>query len=273
MALSKEYPNYKTFPDIYTDDTENNPCVFSPNAVYAIFFFQTKDSLFVDTDTFGAFLKNAIRQFRNSKVYKDYKSYLFDLGFNSCQIMGNIDTSMVDSKGIEMHHNGITIFDIALMICHHRLAIHSKVSTFNIIYELRHAHTLNHVPIVMLCKTMHQMIHHNDDFFVPMCMTFGFWTELLNDYKYGITYDIAKKLYFWIKISLEHSNNENLNRQLIDLRENIERWSNFNEYRMGNNRYNAANPGTRFDRVDTIPLIHEKNNQNSGDLQEIIRDF
>lgn len=274
MAMTKQQINYRAYPDIFVDDTENNPCIFSPNAIHALFFFQTKDSLFVDTETFGAFLKNAIKNFRQSKIYKEYKSYLFDLGFNSCQIMGNIDTSMVGSKGIEMHHNGITIFDIALMICYHQLCVTGKVSTFDIYYQLRRAHTLNHVPVVMLCKTMHQMIHNKDEFVVPMYMTFGFWTELLNDYKFGITYDIAKKLYYWIKLSLEHSNNsENLNRDLINLRDNIERWSHFNEYRMGNNRYNCPNPGTRFDRVDTIPLFNETGSAYTGEIREIIPEF
>ncbi len=259
MAMQRFVPNPTSFPDIYVDYSDNNPCVFSPNACYAIFFFQTKDTLFADTDTFGRFLKNAITQFRHTRIYKKYKGYLYDLGLTSCQILGNIDTSMFGEKGdkgIEMHHNGITIHDIALMICHHQLCITGKVSTFDIIKELRRAHIANHVPLVMLCKTMHQMVHNKDDFFVPCSMTFGFWTELLNDYRFGITYDIAKKLYFWIQISMEHSNNDpNLNRELLELKDNIERWSNFNEYRMGNNRYNGVSPGTRFDRISTIPLF------------------
>lgn len=256
MALSR-ISYYQNFPDIYVDGTENNPCIYSPNAIYAIFFFQTKDTLFVDTDTFGRFLHNAVTNFRHTRIYTKYKSYLFGLGLTSCQMMGNIDTTMVGEKGIEMHHNGITIFDIALMICHHILCVSGKVSTFDIISELRKSHLLNHVPVIMLSKTMHQMVHHNDEFFVPCSMTFGFWTELLNDYRFGITYDIAKKLYYWIKVSMEQHgvNDENLNRELLGLKENIESWCTFNEYRMGNNRYNGVNPGTRFDRLSNMPLI------------------
>ena len=98
------------------------------------------------------------------------------------------------------------------------------------ISELRKVHTQNKVPLVMLCTSIHQMTHHNDEFFVPISMTFGYWTELLQDYKYGITYGIAKKLKYWIQISLEHSIDENLNADLLKLRYEVEKWSEYNEY-------------------------------------------
>ena len=41
--------NYK-LTDIYYDGNTYNPCIFSPNAPYAIFFEQTQDSLNTNTD-------------------------------------------------------------------------------------------------------------------------------------------------------------------------------------------------------------------------------
>ena len=38
-----------------------------------------------------------------------------DLGFARCQEMGNITSEDVGDRGIELHHNILNLFDIALM--------------------------------------------------------------------------------------------------------------------------------------------------------------
>lgn len=216
------------FPDIYMDGMkDNNPYIFSPNAPYAIFFYQTRETLFGDADIFKRFVDNCISQFRHGRFYKQYKSYLYDIGLDHCQVLSNIDNTMVD---LEMHHNGLTIFDIALIIINHFLSTKGKVCTFDVIKELKKCHRLNIVPLVMLSISIHQMVHNDDEFFIPTQMCFGMWPELLYKYNRGITYGIAKKIKYWIKISLEHSYNQELNTQLLGLREYVEKWSDYNEY-------------------------------------------
>lgn len=222
------------FPDIYMDGMkELNPYIHSPNAPYAIFFYQTRETLFGDADTFKKFLDNAIARFRCGRAYTDYKSYLYDLGLNHCQVLSSIDSTMAD---IEMHHNGMTIFDVAMIITGHLLSTNGKVCTFDVIRELKKVHRNNMVPLVMLCKSIHQLNHDNAEFFIPASMTFGCWPELLKNYSYGITYGVAKKLYHWIKISLEQSFNKEYQASLIGLRDTIEKWSEYNEYCSGNKR-------------------------------------
>ena len=226
-------------PDIFYDGNKLNPCIASPNAPYAIFFYQTRETLFGDADIFKRFIDNAINQFRNTDFYTQYKGFLFKLGMDRCQIMGNITEEMVGSKGIEMHHNGITIFDIAVIICNHILNVKGKVCTFDIIHELRKVHKNNQVPLVMLCKTMHQMYHNEEEFVIPASMCFGNWMSLIYEYIDGLTYGIAKKLFYWIKISQEHTNDENLNSELIKVRNKILEWSDKNECSFNNNKYNC----------------------------------
>ena len=237
---------YFDIPDIYYDNNNFNPCISSPNAPYAIFFYQTRETLFGDADIFKRFVENAISQFRTSNFYKQYKGYLYNLGYNRCQILGNIDTEMVGTKGIEMHHNGITIFDISVMITNHLLNKYGKVSTYDITHELKKVHRENKVPLVMLCKTMHQMYHNEEEFYVPASMTFGNWFDLITEYYDGLTFGIAKKLYYWIKLSLEHSNDDKLNSQLIELRNHILEWSEYNECGSNNNRYNCFDNGIKY---------------------------
>lgn len=239
------------FPDIYMDN-EYNPCIQSPNAPYAIFFRQTRETLFGDTEIYKRFIDNAISRFRKTRVYTNYKSYLYELGLTHCAILGNIDKDMAE---LQMHHNGITIFDIAVMIVTHKLITVGSVTTFEVISELRKVHTQNKVPLVMLTTSIHQMTHHNDEFFVPISMTFGYWTELLQDYKYGITYGIAKKLKYWIQISLEHSIDENLNADLLKLRDEVEKWSEYNEYYLNCSYDTFISPDNSSNNPFYIPQI------------------
>ena len=147
-----------SFPDIYYDNNLYNPMIYSPSAPYAIFFYQTRETLFSDADTFKRFLDNAITRFRHSETYKHYKGYLIDIGLDRCQMMSNISASMSETGNIiEMHHNGLTIFDVALLLTNHILTTKGKISTFDLVYELKKVHTNNMVPLVMLCKTAHQM--------------------------------------------------------------------------------------------------------------------
>jgi hypothetical protein len=228
-----------TFPDIYYDNNNsyNNPMIFSPNAPYAICFYQTIETLNSDGDTFKNFLENSITRFRHSVTYTHYKEYLYDIGLDRCQVMSNI---LADSKKvhIEMHHNGLTIFDVALLLTNHILMTKGKISTFDLVLELKKVHKANKVPLVMLCRTAHQMVHNNDEFFVPASMCFGFWMELITEYKFGLTYGLAKKIYYFIKTSLEHENDPELNKSLLTLNENILKWSEYNECALNNNKIN-----------------------------------
>ena len=116
-------------PDIEVEyDDQYNPMVSSPNAPYSLPFYMTRETM-IDVEVYKNFLDNAIAQFRHSKFYKNYKGYLMGLGLDHCQIMPNITEENVGSKGIEMNHNFLTIFDIALMITEHVLNISIKART------------------------------------------------------------------------------------------------------------------------------------------------
>ena len=221
-------------PDIYYDGNSLNPCIMSPNAPYAIYFKQTKDTIMKDTELFKRFVDNAVSNFRHSRVYKNYKHYLYELGMDRCQILGNINSDMAT---IEMHHNGLTIFDIAVIITTHLLNTVGEVTEFDVFYHLRMLHITNKVPLVMLCKSMHQLEHNDDNFYVPVQMTYGDWVSFLEEYKYGLTYGIARKLDRWIYKSLqEQIDKGRLNESSIMLRQKIKEWSEFNEYNFNNGR-------------------------------------
>ena len=206
-----------------------NPSIRSENCSWDLQFYATEES-FVDIEYYKRFLDNAISRFRTSRTYKNYKGYLMSLGMNKCQILGNIDENMAD---LEMHHNFLTIFDIALMITEHTIKTKGYISTFDLVMLLKQEHKENRIPLVMLTKTVHQLYHANEDFVIPAQYCFGYWQELLIKYNKGITRNIAYKCLNFIEKSMEIEQigtNYQLANNILQLRQNIVDWSYLNEY-------------------------------------------
>ena len=210
-------------------DMDFNPSVHSPNCSWDLQFYATEDS-FVDIEFYKRFLDNAIHRFRTSRTYKNYKGYLMELGMNRCQILGNIDENMAD---IEMHHNFLTIFDVALMITEHTIKTKGHITTFDLVNLLKEEHKNNRIPLVMLTRTVHQLYHANEDFVIPAQYCFGYWQELLIKYNKGITRDIAYKCLNFIHKSIDIKQigtNQQLAGEILRLRDDIIDWSDLNEY-------------------------------------------
>ena len=180
--------------EIITQDTLN-PYVGSPTSQFDIYFYQTRSSL-LDPDKYKSFLKNAERRFRASKEYKLYKSVLMNMGFDHCQIMGNIEVG--EKVEIELHHNIISLFDIFIMISEHVLNTVGKISTFDLIQLVINEHFNHNIPCTFLSTTAHELFTNDPEAYIPPEQTWGRWWVLLEKYKFGITYDIANKLIKYI---------------------------------------------------------------------------
>lgn len=202
---------------------DENPALRSPNSIFDLSFYQTKETL-TDPEVYRNFLKNAEMRFRRSAEYKTYKAYLMSLGFDHCQIMGNIEAS--EEVDIELHHNIINLFDICILISEHILNTVGYISTFDLIQLLINEHFANRVPCTFLSTTAHQMYTNDPNAYIPPDMTFGKWWELLSKYKYGITFDIARKVNRYIE---KYQNEMPTTVQIIQ-QEQILNFAQFNEY-------------------------------------------
>lgn len=220
--LSTVNKQYNLYPDIISF-ADKNPIVRSPYAITDLMFYQTRETL-QDIDIFRNFLKNAERRFRASKEYKAYKAYLIEyLGIDRCQIFGNIT---IEDADIELHHNVLGLFDIALLITLHTVNTIGIITTFDLIQLLIQEHFNNRVGVTFLSKTAHQQYTNDPNAYIPPEMTFGAWWELLERYKYGITYDLANKVIKYIKKYQEQSSVS----IKIPQQEEILNYAYFNEY-------------------------------------------
>lgn len=224
VKVENEFPNIFPFNDY-------NPSLSSPSSPYSIAFSQTRETL-CDVESYRNFLYNAITRFRTSQFYKHYKAHIISLGMDRCQLHPHIVvTDESDVASLEMHHHVLTIFDIAFIITEHILNTYGTISTFDLVELIRMEHAAHRVNIVMLCKTCHELYTaHNENFKIPSTIGFGKWWEFLDRYKYGITREIALKIYYMLKNDLYNADSRDYKiLKMLELRDNILNWSDYNE--------------------------------------------
>ena len=217
-------PSYNPLPNIEEININNNPGIMSPSSGYAIFFYQTKESL-MDADAYRAFLKNIERRVRTSVAYSNYKGYLIGLGMDHCQVHGFINSTMAD---LEMHHCILTLFDIALMISEYYLNTTGYVSSFDVVQTIKDEHKMNNIALVMLTKTPHQLYHNDSSFFIHPDMCIGNWPKLIETYKAGLTQDLAFKILYYIRKAIQVGYTDDGG--LLKVRDTILDWSQKNVY-------------------------------------------
>ena len=213
---------YNEFPDISMYDSGGNPTIYSPNSPIHLPFYQDKETL-SDIDSYKRFLSNSEARFRHSRFYKNYKSYLMGLGMDHCQFFGNINSEMAD---VEMNHVITTLLDDCLIITEHVINTVGRISSFDLVEMLKDAHRKNIIPIVMMTSTVHQLYHDDPNFFVHPKQVFGKWWEFFETYKYGITQEIAVKLLYYIRNSIDETDSDD--NGLLKIRDSIADWSKFN---------------------------------------------
>ena len=221
--LEKNNQANSNFPDVYFTPG-SNPILSVKRDPEVIQFKQTKESL-LNVDTYRIFLNNAISTFRRSRFYKNYKGFLMGLGLDRCQVHGNITSEMAT---LEMHHNMLTIFDIAYIITSHVINTTSDgITTYDLVYLLKKVHKEHKVQLVMLSLTPHQLYHNTDELNIPPEMCFGDWYSFLQEYRYGISKDIAYKILYYLK---QFEDNDFGNQyDILKIRNDIYDWSVIND--------------------------------------------
>ena len=200
---------------------DGNPILSTLDSEKSISFYQTRETLY-SPELYNRFIKSAVNAFRHSETYSIYKSILIGLGLDRDALQSNLTN---EHCTIEMHHNVLTVYDIAFIMCEHVLNTTGKICTFDLCNMLKEEHKSNRVGIVMLSLTSHDAFHDNDDYFIHPSMVYGNWVEFLYRYNRGITPSIADKLIRYINKSIY--NGCTMDAGMLQLREHIKCWSTY----------------------------------------------
>lgn len=208
-------------PGIEVNKPQTNPTIDSDESYYEIPFYKDADYMF-SLENEVAFIKAVERMVRTSKYYSRYIAHLkVDLGMNFCQVKGNIsedeDSSITDL--IEMHHGPIfTLFDVVSIILNYMLVKGMKITTFSVANKVLEEHFKHRVQTVMLCETVHQLVHDNK-VFLNYRQGFGDLYSFLETYYEGLDDTQIYKINDYIEKCKKYDSNDFGNLDVI-----VTRW-------------------------------------------------
>ena len=129
------------------------------------------------------FIKRVEKVVRDSMEYKDYILFLKDyVNMNHCAFFTNVANKEGSKVRIEIHHEPLTLFDIVAIVLEKHLAEGIPISDFYIAEEVMELHYQNKVGLIPLSKSIHQIVHHSDDIFIPINLVYGNYKEFLDEY-------------------------------------------------------------------------------------------
>lgn len=208
-------------PGIQVNKPNNNPTIDSDESYYEIPFYKDYDYMF-SIENEVAYIKAVERLVRSSKYYSRYIAHMKnDLGMNFCQVKGNIsedeDAGVTDL--IEMHHGPIfTLFDVTSIILNYMLAKEMKITTFSVANKVIEEHFKHRVQTVMLCKTVHQLVHDNK-VFLNYKQGFGDLYSFLETYYEGLDETQINNIINYIEKCKKYDSNDFGNLEVI-----VTRW-------------------------------------------------
>lgn len=138
--------------------------------------------IYSDKD-FDKYIKDIEKCVRNSFEYKQYIKYLKEnIDMNKCsyyQNVNNIDSSKIK---IEIHHEPITLYDIALIVYNKRASYNESTSVEMVAKEIMYLHYKMMVGLIPLSETVHELVH-NQYIFIPTNLVYGDYKSFVNLYR------------------------------------------------------------------------------------------
>jgi len=186
--------------------TENNNIVIqADDGYFNLKYYKDKNS-FLDIKYYVKFIKAVEKIVRNSDEYSNYISYLKnELNMNYCMVLSKITD---DSAEIEMHHGPIlTLFDYCSIVTDAYLNKGKKISSFIISKKIIDEHYLNNIQVIMLSKTVHELVHSGKIFIHPS-QAWGNLNNFLKKYKSGLTKEQIDTINDYIDLSKRYKSTD-----------------------------------------------------------------
>lgn len=162
------------------------------------------------------------RQIRSSYEYKSYIAYLkSELDLTKCALLPNIDIKET-AVSLEFHHFPLTLYDITESVARKMFndCGDEPISMFDIEEQVMLEHYKNHVGLVPLTKTLHEMAHSRS-ITIPIDKVNGNYKEFINEYGLYIPAETRDRLNIIISSSsdkerLEKENSKKLSKTIIN---------------------------------------------------------
>ena len=133
------------------------------------------------------YIQTVERTVRQSFEYTSMIAYLREnLNMNSCSFFENVSNSEYSKVRIEIHHDPLSLFDIASIVTRKRLFFNENMDEEMTAMEIMLQHYETHIGLIPLSETVHQLVH-NRYLFIPTDKLFGHYKTFVNMYSDFIT--------------------------------------------------------------------------------------
>lgn len=175
-----------------------------------------------DIEEFASFVNACKYAVRRLGEYKAFKAQLAEMGLTRCQILGRVESNNDDDVEIEMHHGPLlTLFDYCAIVIDALLFRGEPVSSFRVARYVMDEHWKGHIQVVMLSKTVHQLVD-SGEMFIHFNQATGNVNEFIKSWYEGITPDRAEKINHYIDMCEQFDTFDN---GLLDIRHTITDWN------------------------------------------------
>ena len=196
---------------------DENKTVRSDVQPFDISFYKDA-TYFINLENYVGFIKACERTIRKHPDYGNFVDSIRELKMEHCQVLGNI--SRYDAV-IEMHHGPmLTLFDYCSIVVDHLLNEGHTINTFKIANIVLQEHYLEHVQVVMLSKTVHQLVD-SGELFINLNQGIGNVNEFLKKFNKGLE-RYKTKINEYIDLSKKFKSHDS---NILELEETMISWS------------------------------------------------
>lgn len=170
-------------------------------------------------EKFIQFIKGCENMIRKHPDYDIFVRSIREENMSQCQVLGNI--TRFDAT-IEAHHGPLfTLFDYCVIVTNYLLSKGEILNTFKVAKVVLDEHFAGNVQIVMLSKTVHQLID-TGEIFINLNQGIGNVSRFIEKYKAGLDEVYVKKINAYIDLSKKFESNDN---GILKLSNKMIRWS------------------------------------------------
>lgn len=191
------------------------------NELFDISLYSDENS-FRSIEAFVNFVKACERLIRHSSEYDSFRLQIAEMGLTKCQVLGHIDSDGEDGVDIEMHHGPIlTLFDYCAIVIDWMIYHKEKITTFRVARRVLDEHFEGNVQVVMLSKTVHQLVD-TGQIFINFRQGVGNINNFLKKYRDGLNPERIQKINRYIDMSQEFDSYDN---DILALKNTITDWN------------------------------------------------
>lgn len=169
---------------------------------------------FIDAKEMIKFIKGVEGMIRSSIEYKSLIKFLrTELSFKNCTFLNTLNT---ESVSVELHHTPYNLFQIVSIIIAKHEMLGIPFTTFKIAQEVIELHYKNYVGLCSLSKTMHELAHSDERFFIHRDLIVGDVDSFYNLYNEYMSEELKSIYKSWRKYSDDNPADAKISLELFD---------------------------------------------------------